>query len=102
MSEARRIGGNRGAVLDALALLALLDGEPGQEVVAPLVPGAVICSVNLAEVVGKLAERRMPEAEVREALDSLALEAYPVDQELAYATGMLRLSTREQGLSLGD
>lgn len=102
MSEAGGPDDIRGAVLDASALLALLNGEPGQEVVAPLVPGALVGSVNLAEVVGKLAERGMPEAEIREALDGLALEVYPVDEELAYATGALRPATREQGLSLGD
>lgn len=105
MSEAGRpgaSGASSGAVLDASALLALLDGEPGQEIVAPLLPGAVIGSVNLAEVVGKLAERGMPEAEIREALEGLALEVHPVDEALAYATGVLRPATREHGLSLGD
>lgn len=95
-------GSDQGAVLDASALLALLDGEPGQEVVALLVPGAVIGTVNLAEVVGKLAERGMPEGGIREALDGLALEVHPADEELAYAAGVLRPRTREQGLSLGD
>lgn len=102
MSEARRPDASRGAVLDASALLALLDGEPGQETVAPLIPGAVIGTVNLAEVVGKLAERGMLEAEIREALDGLALGVQPVDEAIAYATGMLRPATREYGLSLGD
>lgn len=105
MSESGGIGGptgSRAAVLDASALLALLDGEPGQEVVASLIPEAVIGSVNLAEVVGKLAERGMPEAEIRQALEGLALEVYPFDQEQAYTTGMLRPSTREYGVSLGD
>lgn len=95
-------GAGQGAVLDASALLALLDGEPGQEVVASLVPGAVIGTVNLAEVVGKLAGRGMPQAEIREALDGLALEVYPANEEHAYTTGMLQPSTRELGLSLGD
>lgn len=105
MSEGGSLVGNGagpGAVLDASALLALLDGEPGQETVASLVPGAIICTVNLAEVVGKLADRGMPEAEIREALEGLALEVYPVGEELAYAMGMLRPSTRKLGLSLGD
>lgn len=104
MSESGGIGGprSRAAVLDASALLALLDGEPGQEAVASLIPEAVIGSVNLAEVVGKLAERGMPEAEIRQALEGLALEVYPFDQEQAYTTGMLRPSTREYGVSLGD
>lgn len=102
MSEADGNDAGRGAVLDASALLALLDGEPGQEVVAPLVPGAVLGSVNLAEVVGKLAERGMPEAEIREGLKGLALEVHPADEALAYAICALRPATREHGLSLGD
>ena len=105
MSEGGSFVGNgagQGAVLDASALLALLDGEPGQEVVASLVPGAVIGAVNLAEVVGKLAERGMPKGDIREALDGLALEVHSADEYLAYAAGMLRPRTREHGLSLGD
>ncbi|WP_200900394.1 type II toxin-antitoxin system VapC family toxin [Rubrobacter aplysinae] len=102
MSKAGRPDAGRGVVLDASALLALLDGEPGQEVVAPLLSGAIIGSMNLAEVVGKLAERGMPEAETREALEGLALEVHSVDEEFAYATGVLRLANREHGLSLGD
>lgn len=81
MSDDGRTDGSEGdrAVLDASALLALLNGERGQEVVASLMPGAVIGAVNLAEVVRKLAERGMPEVEIREALEGLALEVYPVE-----------------------
>ena len=42
-------------VLDASALLALLRSEPGGDVVADLFPHVVISSVNLSEVVAKLA-----------------------------------------------
>jgi len=52
------------AVLDASALLAYLQGEPGAERVAEvLVIGAAISSVNWAETLTKLAERGQdPEA----------------------------------------
>ncbi|MBA3425206.1 MAG: PIN domain-containing protein, partial [Rubrobacter sp.] len=43
-------------VLDASALLALLNREPGHEEVARIVPDAAISAVNLSEVAAKLAE----------------------------------------------
>jgi PIN domain nuclease of toxin-antitoxin system len=44
-------------VLDASAILALLNAEPGAAVVEEAVPGAVMSAVNLSEAVAKLAER---------------------------------------------
>ena len=90
------------AVLDASALLALLNSEPGAEKVAAVLSGAMISAVNLSEVVAKLAEVGMPEASIREALDGLALEVMPFDREQAYVAGHLRPLTRSAGLSLGD
>ena len=89
-------------VLDASALLALLNAEPGAEKVATVLPGAVVSAVNLSEVVAKLAEAGMPEASIRKALNGLALEVVPFDHEQAYAAGQLRPLTRSLGLSLGD
>lgn len=89
-------------VLDASALLALLNQEPGQEEVAGSIPHAAISAVNLSEVVAKLADDGMPEEEVREALEGLALEVHGFGQELAYETGLLRPTTKPRGLSLGD
>lgn len=89
-------------VLDASALLALLDVEPGHERIAETLPGAIICAVNLAEVVGKLAERGVPLAKARLALQGLGLEVMPFDESLAYVCGSLRPLTKAQGLSLGD
>lgn len=85
-------------VLDASALLALLNRERGQEVVARAAMG----TVNLSEVVAKLAEGGMPEEAIREALDGLPLEVHPFGGDLAYQTGLLRPSTKARGLSLGD
>ena len=89
-------------VLDASALLALLNEEPGAEVVEEAIPGAVISTVNLSETVAKLAERGMPEAEIRVALGEIGFQVLPFDEELSYLTGMLRVSTRSAGLSFGD
>ncbi len=51
--------------IDASALLALLNEEPGADVVAQALPGAVISAVNLSEVVAKLSQAGMPEDAVR-------------------------------------
>jgi ribonuclease VapC len=89
-------------VLDASALLALLNREPGHEEVTRAIPRASISTVNLSEVAAKLAESRMPEDMVREALEGLALDIQDFGLELAFQAGMLRPSTRVRGLSLGD
>jgi len=89
------------AVLDASALLALLQGEPGSSRVLEVLPGVLICSVNLSEVVAKLAESGMPEGDIHRAL-GLGLEIVPFDEALAFQAGLLRPVTRRAGLSLGD
>jgi len=88
-------------VLDASAVLALLQDEPGGDRVLESLPGALICSVNLPEVVAKLAELGMSEPEIRLAL-SLGLEVVTFDEALAFSAGVLRPATRSAGLSLGD
>jgi ribonuclease VapC len=44
------------SVLDASALLALLNHEAGADQVAAVIPRAALSAVNLAEVVAKLIE----------------------------------------------
>lgn len=89
-------------LLDASALLTLLNREPGHKEVAETIPDAAISTVNLSEVATKLAEYGMPDAEIREALEGLALEIHDFDRELAFRTGLLRPMRRSQGLSFGD
>jgi ribonuclease VapC len=61
-------------VLDASALLALINGEKGSEIVMSHLPDAVISSVNFGEVVAKLIEVGWTEAEVRQGLEALNLD----------------------------
>ncbi|MBO0778869.1 MAG: type II toxin-antitoxin system VapC family toxin [Ktedonobacteraceae bacterium] len=90
-------------VLDASALLALLNAESGNEqVVEAMSAGAAISLVNLSEVVAKLSEAGMPEAVIHKTLDSLGLDMVSFDAALAYQAGLLRPLTRHAGLSLGD
>ncbi|HET9212426.1 MAG TPA: type II toxin-antitoxin system VapC family toxin [Thermoanaerobaculia bacterium] len=89
-------------VLDASALLALLNAEPGQEEVERSIPGAAISAVNLSEVVAKLTEAGMSEEAVRSTLEDIEIDVHPFDRESAYKTGALRMETKKLGLSLGD
>jgi len=89
-------------VVDASALLALLNEEPGADTVAEALPGSAISAVNLSEVVSKLSEGGMPVKAIYQALQPLGLEIVPFDEDQAYQTGFLRIATRDLGMSLGD
>lgn len=96
------------AVLDASALLAYLRDEPGAEAVADAVAGgAAISTVNLGEVLSRVADRGGDPARVarqmtdRGLLDgAITVEAFTSAD--AVEVGRLRPLTREHGLSLGD
>ncbi|MCX5963037.1 MAG: type II toxin-antitoxin system VapC family toxin [Cyanobacteria bacterium] len=96
------------SILDASALLAYLQGEPGAAVVAnALTQGSLISSVNWAETLSKLAERGQDPDTVTDLLTNQglfnnALMIAPFDADLAQATAKLRPLTRISGLSLGD
>ena len=89
-------------VIDASALLALLNAEPGAAVVAEALPSGVISAVNFSEVVAKLCEAGMPEKAIRQALQPLGLDILSFDEEQSYQAGLFRLPTRDRGISLGD
>ena len=90
-------------VLDASALLALLNQEPGAEKLTPeLLSGAVISTVNLAEVHGKLVGRGLRPDQAWEATMTSIGEAVPFEVDHAKLAGDLVAKTRLLGLSLGD
>ncbi|MGH8494793.1 MAG: type II toxin-antitoxin system VapC family toxin [Gammaproteobacteria bacterium] len=88
-------------LLDASALLVLLNEEKGADLVHGVLRSAAISTVNLAEVSSKLHESGMDSEEVAAVLD-LGLERVPFDAEMAEVAGSFRPSTRRLGLSLGD
>ena len=89
-------------VLDASALLCLLNAEPGADRVAEALPRSVIGAVNLSEVVAKLAEAGGGRDRIELALRALHLRVIPFDDAQAVLAGMLRPTTKALGLSLGD
>ena len=96
------------SILDASALLAYLQGEPGAEIVTnALTQGCLISAVNWTEALSKLAERGQDPDVVTDLLTNQgllnhALTIVPFDASLAKETANLRMLTRSRGLSLGD
>jgi len=90
-------------VLDASALLAVLNREPGAEKLTPqLLSGATSSSVNLAEVQSKLVSRGIKPDEAWEATISPIREASAFTDDQAKIAGSLIAQTSAFGLSLGD
>jgi len=89
-------------VLDASAVLALLNKEPGHEQVLAVLPTAAIGTVNLTEVISKLCEHGVPPDAAMEAVQCLGVDIVLHSLEHAQLAGALRPTTKAFGLSLGD
>lgn len=93
---------NAGYVLDSSALIALVHGEPGSEVVREVLGESVVSAVNLTETITKLirqgGEPRLVERYVR----GLSLEVVPWSEELSWAGRDLCQLAWTHGISLAD
>lgn len=89
-------------VLDASALLCLLNDEVGAEKVEAVLDAAVISAVNCSEVVAKIVERGGTAGLATAMLDPLHLDIVVFDRLQAVRAGELRAVTRAAGLSFGD
>lgn len=89
-------------VLDASAVLAVIFAEPGSQTVTPLLQGALLSCVNLAEAHANLVLRGAETEFAWRRLLSLGCEACDFDQEQARIAGGLVTVSRQYGLSLGD
>lgn len=90
--------------MDTSALLAYLWKEPGEARIAHLLTTGrcLLGATNLAELISKVTERGLPASEVPVLVDSLNIEIVPLSRQQAELAGILRLTTRHLGLSLGD
>lgn len=87
-------------VLDASALLAWLQGEPGMDEVT--LEGAIVNSVNWSEVVQKAEQNGVATTGIREELEALGLDMQGFSLEEGQQAAALYPLTRAHGLSLGD
>ena len=89
-------------VLDASAVLALINEEPGGETVDALLDHATISAVNWSEVIAVLVDAGFAVERASTRIAALGLAVIAFDQPQALAAGALRAVTRRAGLSFGD
>lgn len=89
-------------VLDASAVLALVNDELGADQVAEALEGAVLPSPNLAEVVGKLVDAGVDASPLLPLLTAAGTRVEPLTASDAVLAGALRALDGGGLLSLGD
>ena len=89
-------------VLDASAVLAVLNGEPGAEEVWAHLPGAYVSAVNAAEVAAKLVDGGLDPDHAGQSLDRLGALVVAFERVDVVPVAEIRVATRSAGLSLGD
>lgn len=93
---------DRAWVLDASALLALLQNERGGATVEPLLDRSAISSVNWSEVLQKSLSRGILVDQLADELAALGLVVAPFTLEDAEQAARLWETTRHLGLSIAD
>ncbi len=92
-------------ILDASAVLAWLNGEPGAEAIDALLQAGAPCLVpaaNHAEIIAKALDRGVTPDAARDIVASIGYTVIDTPAEDGAAAGWMRPATRAHGLSLGD
>ena len=89
-------------VLDSSAVLAAFFEEPAGAEAETFFDRSLISSVNLAEVLQKMADRGLAVAEVMELIHEAEIGVVALDARLALETAELWPPTKRKGLSLAD
>jgi PIN domain nuclease of toxin-antitoxin system len=88
-------------VMDASAIRAVLNQEPGQDVVEEYLPRSMLSAVNASEVMAVLSDIGLSIDDAEKMLSELIKEVVPFDRYLAVIAAGLRQTTKK-GLSFGD
>lgn len=94
---------DKSVILDSSSLIALLAEEKGQEKIIEILPNAVMSTVNIAEVVKFLIEKKgLTKQQIYQLIQNLIPNILPFDEEQAFLSGELISDTKRLGLSLCD
>jgi PIN domain nuclease of toxin-antitoxin system len=89
-------------VLDASALLAVLNSETGADTVLAALSDAAISTVNYSEVLKKTIERNAPTEPVLAFMNGWPIQIISFDEDLAASSAALYPVTKQHGLSFAD
>jgi PIN domain nuclease of toxin-antitoxin system len=89
-------------ILDSSAIMAVLNSEPGQDIVFPLLQGAQVSTLIVAEVATILVRTGWQPEAAAERIEALELIAHDFTYDRAIAAGLLMTRTAGAGLSLAD
>jgi PIN domain nuclease of toxin-antitoxin system len=89
-------------VVDASVVLAAVLGELTSEQTDRWMSGSCMSTVNLSESIAKLVDHGYTPEVITDILATMKLDVRSFDGEQAQQAGLLRASTRQFGLSLGD
>lgn len=89
-------------MLDSSAILAVFFNEPGAEIVLPILRGALLSTINLAEVHTRMLDHGALPDQAWNWVISLKCDVCFLTDQQARAAAELRSITRPYGLSLGD
>ncbi len=89
-------------VLDASALLAVMNHEPGADIVRVSIVGSLMSAVNYSEVMKKTIERSIAVSSLHALIETASIEIVTFDRALAEASAELYPETKAHGMSLAD
>ena len=93
---------NNSIILDASALLALVQKEQGAEIIKPLLKFSVMSAVNVAESLTALQRTGIVPQEALILITDIIATIIPLDLEQAGYVAELQSKVQHKGLSLGD
>lgn len=97
-----RLSMNNRVILDASALLALIQEETGAEIIKPLLKFSVMSAVNVTETLSVLQRTNISLEEGLTLITDIVTTIVPFDLEQAEQVAKLHPLVQPQGLSLAD